>query len=452
MEGGISMAKNLMMSAQATGINPMVAGESLTRALTDRMALHGALFARLVNTQAFKQQHVVSQQQVMGMNPDRKIDLIAKALEQLGGNAEFAKYRLDQLETKFIVLRDQIEDFLQPIGDAIKKPLKLVLDWANTWLAQHGKELGESIKKLLGDFLESPKQLILNLMQLKSFASDFKTAFHFTELFQMFMLLRWGLGLLGVELGGGLLQRGFVLVLSSLRTMVAWLWEVGAFGMMFNLLRSALVAVGEVFVPILFFLQIISRARNIALLADAENLVNLLPKLTALFVRIKDAVSQILLPVWLAIDGIANLIAPLFETTTWINIALPLFSLLADGLEYLGVAMHYLMAASSGLMGIYNIIHMQNPFGDALANFKAGFDQFDRDHPMARQGGVPTSKSVVYNNNHIEARFDMREQLEPDRIAFAVTTHLKKLALNPTQGRMNSLSGGMANAQISAGA
>jgi hypothetical protein len=68
--------------------------------------------------------------------------------------------------------------------------------------------------------------------------------------------------------------------------------------------------------------------------------------------------------------------------------------------------------------------------------------------------GKPADSSTQYkvtNNNHIEARFDMREQLEPDRIAFAVTQKLKHLAMNPTQGRGRSISAAFANPQFSSG-
>ena len=51
----------------------------------------------------------------------------------------------------------------------------------------------------------------------------------------------------------------------------------------------------------------------------------------------------------------------------------------------------------------------------------------------------------VTNIGKIEARFDMREQLEPDRVAFLTVAHLKKLAQNPTQGRGQSFDGKFAN-------
>ena len=70
--------------------------------------------------------------------------------------------------------------------------------------------------------------------------------------------------------------------------------------------------------------------------------------------------------------------------------------------------------------------------------------------------GATIVQNTVTNVGKIEARFDMREQLEPDRVAFAVTDHLKRLAANPTQGRGQSLSspfvaGGIFNAATGVG-
>ena len=57
-------------------------------------------------------------------------------------------------------------------------------------------------------------------------------------------------------------------------------------------------------------------------------------------------------------------------------------------------------------------------------------------------------KTSITNHNNVTARFDMREQLEPDRIAFAVVTHLKKLTMNNTQASGYSLHNGL-NARAS---
>jgi hypothetical protein len=53
------------------------------------------------------------------------------------------------------------------------------------------------------------------------------------------------------------------------------------------------------------------------------------------------------------------------------------------------------------------------------------------------EGKTVTQSAVntIYQNNQI----DIREQLEPDRVAFAVVEHIKKLAVAPTQKRGASM-------------
>lgn len=452
---GISMAKNLMMASEATGIHPQVASESMARALTDRMALHGALFARLVNTQAFKSQRVTTQNQLINMNPDRKIDLLTKSLAQLGGDADFAENRLKSLSVMFTQLKERIYGALKPIGDAIKAPLKLMLDSINKWMAAHGMQLGQTIGKLLGNIIANPRELAVNLMQLRSFGSDFKKALHITEIIQAFFFLKWGLSKFGIELGGGLLARGFSMIFGWLRSLAIWLWEVGAVGMVFRLLLRSLMAVGQYMLPLLFFFQIISRAMAKAKIDDAINIVNLIPRMTDLLLRFKTALSNIFLPITMAMDALSDIIEPLFETSTWLNFALPALEWFAGILEDIG---SFVYKAMTGLSGFFNVIlyfvddllNAKNPFTNILKNYQEGLQNFKDAHPMA-VGGTPTAKSTVTNHNHIEARFDMREQLEPDRIAFAVTEKLKKLAMNPTQGRGGSHSGAFANPQFAGG-
>jgi hypothetical protein len=124
---------------------------------------------------------------------------------------------------------------------------------------------------------------------------------------------------------------------------------------------------------------------------------------------------------------------------------------LAYVLEFFGTAVHLFSGWMYGLLEVLEDF-ANNPSLALLRgreSFKAGMDLFEKNYPMATAlQGNPVSRSTVTNNNHIDARFDMREQLEPDRIAFAVTQKLKKLAINATQGRGNAHGAAFANALV----
>jgi hypothetical protein len=450
--GAINMSKNLMLGSEAVGLHPQVATESLYRALTDKMPLHGALFARMANTQAFKAAHVTTQHQIMNMGQDKKIDLLSKALEQLAGDADWLNNRLHAINTQFTILKDEIEVLLKPIGDALVKPIRVILEGVTGYLKTHAKELGDAIGKLIGNIFDDPKKLFVNVMQLKHLGSDLKKSLHLIELVQTFAFIRWALGKLGIEFSGGLLKTGLGYLISGLRALGGWLWSIGAVGGLFRLMGAAISAFLAPLAAVLFFFQIISRARAIAQINDAANMAELLPKIAPLLIRLKTAFENIMMPITMAINYWAQLIAPLFETTAWLKILMPLMDTFTSVVEYMGKMVYAATATFSALsyaiIGfVSDIINLKNPFTSFSANFKTGFQDFMTQHPYNQDPSKAVVNQVT-NVGKIEARFDMREQLEPDRIAFAVTTHLKKLAMNPTQGRGNSSSAAFGNPVI----
>ncbi len=174
------------------------------------------------------------------------------------------------------------------------------------------------------------------------------------------------------------------------------------------------------------------------------------------FIKMKDAVSDILLPITMGIDAWSDLLKILFTTSIWARVLVWSFEHLVDVFVYLGNMVKMLLADLSGFMSVASGSMLQddkhsswNPvvlFKAAVDDFKEGQELFLKDHPLKTQAdGTPSPNTKIDNHNHIEARFDFKEQLEPDRVAFAVTEHLKKLVINATQGRGQSLSGGYNN-------
>lgn len=457
-EGAIGMSRNLMLAANNTGINPQVASESLYRAMTDHMSLHGALFARMVNTPAFKSAHIATQGQFVNMNQDKKIDLLNKSLEQLAGDSQQLAGWMNKIGTQFTILKDQLAVFLKPIGDALKAPIVQMLKWANEYLKLHGKELGNNIAALFKDLLKDPKGLMIDLLQVKRLGKDFKTAFHVAEIVQLFTFLTWGLGKLGIVFNGGLLRSALGYLWEGITAIAAWIWESGLIGGMFRLLANAGAAFLEVFAPILFFLQIFSRALAIAKVDDAANLLDLAPRLVAMTLNFKQGLSNIMLPLTMAIDGFAQLIAPIFQTSTWLNLVLPLLEWLGEAMQRIGHNVVYLMGVLSGFTNIIvefigDLItkgHLMTG-ADTKNAFYNGYDDFLKRNKDRLGDPGTTAQTQVTNIGKVEIRNEFREQLQPDRIAFSLKQQLLKVAQNPTQARGRSFQGAFAGGTPTAG-
>lgn len=436
--GGIDMAKNLLLASHAVGINPQVATESLARSLTDRMALHGQLFTRLIGTPAFRENHVRTQGQLINMETGKKIDMLSKALQQLGGSADFIAYRMNLMSTQFTLLKENLQTILKPIGDALIIPLKKIFIALNKWLSLHGAEIGQAVGKTIGDIFGDPEKLYVNVRQMMQFKGDLKRAMDWTSIGLLagsvlsFFNKTKGVGqmlegLFGVKGGGG-----FIEILMS---------DIGWMAKGFRILTSAVADFLPNVAALLFFFQILSRAKAKAEIADAKAWAEMMPKFLTQFVKLKTGLSNLLLPITMAIEQLSDWAAWIFKTSIMGEFLLWVLTKMADLFEVLGNimirALGLISAEMAVIMGWIYDRHSGMSLIESLKNVGSnamlGYNTFLHDHPLPG-GATPSPNSVVTNNNHIEARFDMREQLEPDRVAFSVTEHLKKLAINATQG------------------
>jgi hypothetical protein len=444
--GAIEMSKNLLLSAESIGVHPQAAGESLYRALSDKAPLHGQLFTRLANTMPFREAHVRSQMQLIQMNPEKKIDLLNKALASLASDSDALAFRMTLLRTRMLVLKEEIIQILRPIGDAIKGPLSNILKGVGEYLHAHGKEFGKSIGVFFQQILKNPREAFLELMQLKSFGSDFRKALHLVEMVAFFRTIRWALGFIGVEFRGGIIITLFRELVMGLRWLLTILPIAKIISGVFSVLSSVISQFLPMFLAFLVIFQILSRARAIARVNEAKAMVEIGPKLIQLGVRFKTALSNIFFPITNMINVMAEWLSIIFDWSFWIRILLPAMEYFVVSLEAVGHAVIYLTAGLSGLFAaiftfLSNMVHFKlNPFEGVASSFKEEFDYFLKKN-KDRLGGEDMKLTANYVNNigKIEARFDMREQLEPDRIAFKVTEHLKRLATNPTQARGNTL-------------
>lgn len=466
---GIELAKNAMIVGEATGLGSQMMGESILRGLSPGGSVMGKLFERLVNTQSFRGAGIMHPAQMANMLPDKKIDLLTKAMAELGGNAGYLNERLNSLTVAFNMIKNRLSDVLTPIGDALKVPLLKIFQGISDFLAKNGKALGDSLAKLIADIFQDPKKLLINLLQLKSVGADFKGALKFTELFLTLKFLRSVLLWLGVEFNGGLIMAG----LTGLVDGVKWLAALIPWGTVFSFVMRALSIVLTEFIPVLtgafLVLQGISKAKAMAAIDDTQALIEMAPKLAETASIWKRFFSALWSPFQEIIDQIAGMIEWIFRWSNYIKIFVGITEFLAPALEFIGDgfiglagALHGVMAVlkaeiawlaqvPSDLMEIFSggdvknsLRHLLGGADDAGA-FKHGFNEYvDQNYSRIKDANDSASKITITNNNHINATFNLKEQLEPDRVAFAVTQHLKKLVMDRTQASGQSIHSGLA--------
>lgn len=441
-EGAIRMGKNVMLGAEMSGINPQAAAESVYRAMTDHMALHGALFARLANTPQFKNAHVTTQQQFMGMNADKKIDLLDRALGSLANDADALAYRLNSVKVQFQMLKDLVGEILQPIGNVLRGALANLFHGLTGFLKVNAKGMGESIARVLGDLLKDPQALFVNMRQLSHLKSDFSLAKKLAEYFMIFRAVSWfATTVLGITFNGGLVAAAFRYVVQGLWSIMAFVPWGTILTFVFNSLIAAVTEFLPVFLMFLWIFQTISRARAKAELSDIKEWTMLTPKFLNVFAKLKPAFENILRPFTFVTDVLSDLLAPLFSTATYGKAALWVLESLSEWFIDFGNAVVGMMAILNGAMavlvnGIADLIHGHLPT-DMGARYSKGFEAFWKYHQEPNDPNKSTSHHVT-NIGKIEIRNDFKEQLEPDRIAFSLKEQLMKVAQNPTQARGGS--------------
>lgn len=500
-ENAIAMGTNLSLASEAVGLNPRMSSEMLSRAITDHMSIHGALFARLVNTQAFHNARVMTQPQLMNMQTEKKIDLLTNALKQLAGDADFVAARMHTLGAQFTNLKNQMEVLLKPIGDAIKEPIIKMLSSVNVFLSQHGKEIGKNIAAFITDIFKDPVALFTNLLQLRRVGGDFRKSIRATEIYSGIMFIVNAFTFLRTKFNGKLLAvaleaigSGFARVtalgaklvetfpilgvaINAVRGFISGFFaDLSVFGVLrgvFSMLASAWGAVMPIFFGFMMIFQGISRAMALAHVEDMKALTAMLPRFTAVMVRWKNVITMLLSPFQQIIEEIGQALSPLFRMSNYLGFFVDASEGMLPALEGLGYVfaqacadihgfsaevkaeLGYLWELPSKFMEAATSGHPLAALKDLImqdvmtpAHDKAYGDFMD---DWKKKMGDPNSSSTKYtvnNNTKIDARFDMREQLEPDRIAFAVTEKLRKLVINPQQGRGVSLRGALASGPI----
>lgn len=444
---GIELAKNSMLVGEQTGLGTQMMGESLLRALSPGGALMGKAFERAVNTQAFRSAGIQHPQQLSNMMPDRKIDLLTKAFSELGNNAGYLSERLNSITVQFNMMKNYVSNLLTPIGNALREPMLKIFKGLNDFLSRNATEIGGNIAKIIADIFKNPRELLVNLMQMRDVGSNFHSSVKIAEMFLTLRFISQALGWLGIELNGGLLRAGFSYLISAFK----WLAGIIPWATIFNFAMRMLMTVLVEFVPILLgaflLLQGLSKAKAQARVSDVEDLAAMTPRITKDLFIWKKLLQEIWTPFEVIIDSIANSMEWFFKWSNYVKIFLSFTELIVPVLDDIGRGFVQLAADLIGFSAVFKDIltgNLTNIPGDFM---KARTNYINETEKRLGGPGESVAKVSVYNTNNINANFNIREQLEPDRVAFAVTDHLKKLVMDRTQAQGGSIYAGLAKPQ-----
>lgn len=462
----VHMGQSALQGSAGTGMSGADIAAQLATLITGSGTGGGALYQQL----AARSPSVKAAGGIDALNAmdfKERFKVINTGLEELADQMKGVTDQTFTLTGAF----DNVVNILRPIGAAIVPFVNQIKLQIFEVLNTQGKQVAATVGKFIKSFLTTPREMLLDLAQLKNLHGDVNKGLRMMGVVNLFEGLAMALGyftksalfsipIVGAVVGSlELMQEAF----RRMRDPIGeFLIRVGMWVSAGALVAAILARLGvlfqviefvatKVFAPLALFtliLQAMSRAVAMARIDDAQALLEVMPKLAEVFARVKMAISNILMPVTMAIDGLAQLMEPLFRWSMWIDLGMPLFEGLADVLDTVGTAIVALMAALNGLVaGVFQIIgniregnFSADGFGKAVED---GFSAFMDKHLQRLDSGGNVTNHVT-NIGKVEIRNDFKENAEPDRVAFTLRDQLLKAAQNPTQSRNRSLQGAFA--------
>lgn len=471
----IDMSRGLLKSSGVLGVDPYEVQGQLIRAVEGGASLGDTLFRRLASeTSAFKELGGGNNitKTFNALPAAKRVDILQRSLTQFANVAQATDARVNSLSGQFQMLRNLIDpnefvsNIFRPLGQALIPPIVSILKEANKYLDNEARRTLEILAKTLGPVIESPKDVLVNLLTIRRLSDDLKVSAN-------------AAGLLGIVTGFGALAglltklpvvgpvlaafyasvQGFVVglfnpmnLLRGLFAGAAWLGRglVAVVPMLLRLAPMIFGVLSKIFAPVLFIfsgMQVISRAMSMAKVNDAIAYAKALPVVTELVARMGKALYQIVRPFLFVVDGLATMIEPLFRASIWLR----LFAFLGEGLaivlEGLGKLVNYLLAGFRGLaLVIFELLESLvtmnfSGLGDRLQYaFTWGFESAMDELGRQTSGDDPAVVKNVTQIGSVTIQNQFKEQLEPDRIAFLLVDQLQKTAANPTQARGRAFS------------
>lgn len=458
MENAIDISRGLMKSAPTLSVDPQMLGGQLVNLVLGRADLNNTLFQRLMSeTKPFKDNGITTSKAFNNLDSVKRIDILKNSLLQFGTNVDVISGNVNSLNgqmQRFMGLVKGTFSIFRGIGEAIAQPLRMILKRVNDFLQTEGKVIADNLASIIRDMLKDPVKLFLNLQQLSRLKTDVSKAGHILGTVALVQLLTAALRFLGFQLNGGLLMTG----LRYLGSGLMWLGRlIFSFAGMTFIFKALWFLVSQVAAPLMFFtalLQGISRGLALAKVWNVQWLLANMKDISALIARFKDAFSKVMMPITLFIDGIAQMVAWVMSNELLLNSVLWFFEQLTTMLEQVVIVVAFALSGVSALMNtIIGIAFRMSQldfsnFGSRTAkDFNEGFDDMFAKFYQRRGGGSGQDTVVASNITHIDnlnINQHIKEQVEPDRIAFSAVNAFSKLAQNPTQAMNTRLKSGMA--------
>lgn len=447
MSNAVDLGRNVLKASPTLGLDPNEIQGQLVRTIMGQASMGDTLFRRLVSeTSAFSSigKNKNASGSFNSMSFEKRFEMLHSGLNQfasdldvINGNAGTLAGNTQRMKNLF----GGLNSILKPLGDVILPPILTAFREFNDMLDTKLRPVIVHLSDAFKGLLENPRDLIVNLLQLKQAGKDVKSGASLFGLISLVQLVKHVAGFMGIQMAGGL-GKVASMAGSAVASFVAFVPWLKVFGIV---AQTAWFALSRMLVPLaaaVGFFQLLSRAQSIAQVNDVKNMITLGPKYAELLARLGKAFSNMMAPFAVVFDTLAEFISPLFQVSTYLNFFLPAFETFVGFMEKLGLVSILAMAGLEGIFfALYKFVEniasgkIRGAFAGVGEAFDAGVTGvLERNAARLAAPGGGVSNQVT-NIGKVEIRNEFKENQEPDRIAFTVKEQLLKAGKNPTQGR-----------------
>ena len=417
--------------------------------------------------------------EMMKSKPDKAIKALTAAFNKFSGDTKALTERARSFTGAMIRMKNIFMGFhsvLRPLGDLVNKLVTRVLNKALDIINTTGRHIIKQFAGVLEKFLDTPEKFIARLMELSKAGDNMAKAgwlvsigifiYHFKQLIAWlgkFTIVQTMVGALGrffmflriktLELIG-MTGAGKLLSFTAFGKAFAFLVPLILKGVAY--VTGLMTAMAGLFIIFQGFSRALARikAQWIASMKDPLN------EIVDILTRFKDVLWKLWRPIDMAIEGMAFLVLKfaeligIYNSTSATLKKLGGLKLLLSGLEAfanwvdmlyfkLNVLGAYITGWLYNLGKVMSALLIQRDLGKTMTRLQ---ESHEIGKEFARIMGEtliygdkkkePVARSVVnikQQTNNINQ--DFKGEVNPDRIAFSITKHLKQFTENATQAR-----------------
>lgn len=453
-----TFSRNLLKSAPNLGIDPELIGGQLQRAILGDASMSDPLIRRLAaETPAMKNYGSTAGVKALNtMDANKRVMILNESLAHFAKDAEIAEARANTLTGQLVIMKNHffgLDAVLRPIGNVLRNLVVGALKYFNGVIDGPLRASLLSVGNIAKMIAPDIETAFLRMRHLQMAQEELNTTKTAVKTIMLMEGLTFGWSLLGkampnvqifqkslLRVAGGGIFAGIIGAFKFLPSIIKFMLPVLGF------LGKALMWLGRmVLMPlaaIMFFSNIITRAKALANMDDMMAMPGLIQRFTKIGERFSEAISAIFGPISAGMDWWAQQLSFIFTTSFWMTVAADGLDWVADVLQGIGMIATGFWAFIETLGGMAGYVFQLLEDGRwkelAGTNFGEMFDNLYTESTKRIVDQLEAGKvSVKHQTNigKVEIQNKFKENLEPDRIAFTIKDQLQKLGQNALQGR-----------------